>query len=213
MKADFITVEKTTAGRGAKPFLVAPTEKTRKNIIEPILKQLAGQTDSRLTALLVKPLSDILKELDSKDPHVSGLALEAMAFKLLRLLGMEYQATRLRAKSTGGSEVDLLFHSARLVYSRWQIQCKNSAHVTLDQVAKEVGLVQMLNSNVIVIISTGKISADARNFANHVMKHTNLCIVFIDGSDINKISARPADIVSVFEREAKATMLLKKLEI
>jgi site-specific DNA-methyltransferase (cytosine-N4-specific) len=37
-----------------------------------------------------------------------------------------------------------LFHSTRLVYSRWQVQCKNTDHVSLDDVAKEVGLTHFL---------------------------------------------------------------------
>ena len=76
--------------------------------------------------------------------------LEALAFKIMRLLDMTYVATRLRVNQTGGAEIDLLFESARLVFFRWQIQCKNTARVLLDDVAKEVGLTHFLKSNVIV---------------------------------------------------------------
>ena len=139
---------------------------------------------SKFTELLTKSISDILVNIDSESTYVSGLALEALAFKLLRILGLDYMATRLKAEATGGSEVDLLFHSSRLVYSRWQIQCKNTRHVSLDQVAKEVGLTQMLYSNVIVVITTGEVSQDAKKFANHVMKNSNLNIVFIENKSI-----------------------------
>ena len=211
--ADFITTYKTTAGRGAKPFLVAPTEKVEAEIVAPLIKQLEEQTDPKLTALLIKSIPEILAEMKSKDVYLSGLALEALAFKLLRILGMDYLATRLRAESTGGSEVDLLFHSARLIYSRWQVQCKNTALVSLDQVAKEIGLVQITYASVIVIISTGKISDNARTFANRTMKQTNLSIVFVDGKDIDRISSDPVTIVDIFNREARATMQLKKFDL
>jgi site-specific DNA-methyltransferase (cytosine-N4-specific) len=211
--AGFITANKTTSGRGAKPFLVAPTEKVEIEIVSPLIKQLAEQTDPKLTALLVKSIPEILQEMKSLDTYISGLALEALAFKLLRILGMDYLATRLRAESTGGSEVDLLFHTARLVYSRWQVQCKNTAHVSLDQVAKEIGLVQVTYANVIVVIGTGKISDSARTLANRTMKQTNICIVFVDGKDIERISTDPSAIVDVFDREARATMQLKKLDL
>ena len=211
--AGFITSEKTTSGRGAKPFLVAPTEKTKIEIVTPLIKQLEEQTDPKLVALHVKSIPEILHDLDSSNAYVSGLALEALAFKLLRILGMNYLATRLRAESTGGSEVDLLFHSSRLVYSRWQVQCKNTTLVTLDQVAKEIGLVQVTYANVIIVISTGKISGSARVLANKTMRQTNLCIVFIDSDDIKMISKNPASIIDVFDREAKATMQLKKLDL
>jgi len=42
------------------------------------------------------------------------------------------------------------------------------------------------------------------------MKQTNLNVVFVDGADIEMISTNPSNIVDVFAREARATMLLKK---
>ena len=131
--------------------------------------------DPKLIELLTKPIDDILLELDAEDRYQAGLALEALAFKLMRILGMDYIATRLRnISATGGAEVDLIFHSSRLVYSRWQVQCKNTARVSLDDVAKEVGLTHFLKSNVIVMVSTGDIGGDARRFANKVMQESNL---------------------------------------
>lgn len=152
----------------------------------PLLTQLEQQTDPKLISLLRKPISDILIEIDSTDRYISGLALEALAFKFMRILGMNYVATRLRAEATGGSEVDLIFDSTRLVYSRWQIQCKNTKRVALDDIAKEVGLTHFLKSNVIVIVSTGDIGKDARKYSNKIMKESNLCIVLIEGVDIEK---------------------------
>lgn len=211
--ADYITISKTTGGRGAKPFDVTPTDKLVADIVVPLLDQLRDQTDYKLLELLRKPLNEIINELHSDDRYVSGLALEALAFKLMRLLGMDYLATRLRAQATGGAEVDLLFESTRLVYSRWQIQCKNTARVALDDVAKEVGLTHFLKSNVIVIVSTGTIGPEARRYANKIMNDSSLCIVLIDKEDLEGIVANPSHIVGVFNREAKLAMSLKKLDL
>lgn len=211
--AGYIETEKSTSGRGVKSHRCRPTEKAKKEILQPLIEQLEGQTDPKLTELLLKNIPDILTYIDSEDTYISGLALEALAFKLLRILGLDYMATRVRAEATGGSEVDLLFHSSRLVYSRWQIQCKNTSRVSLDQVAKEVGLTQMLYSNVIVVITTGDVSGEAKKYANHVMKNSNLNIVFVEKSDIAQIAIDPVTIVDVFEREAKNTMQLKKLDL
>lgn len=211
--AGYITISKTTGGRGAKPFDVTPTDKLIGEIVVPLLEQLKKQTDPKLVELLRRPIKEIISELNSKDRYISGLALEALAFKLMRLLGMDYLATRLRAQATGGAEVDLLFESARLVYSRWQIQCKNTASVSLDDVAKEVGLTHFLKSNVIVIISTGKIGQEARKYANKIMNDSNLCIVMVDEKDLEGIVTNPSYIVDVFNREAKLAMSLKKLEL
>lgn len=207
--AGYITAAKTTSGRGAKPFLVAPTEKLVAEIIDPLLDQLANQTDPKLRALLKKPLTEILEEVKSSDRYVAGLALEALGFKLMRLIDMEYLATRLRGPETGGAEVDLIFHSTRLVYSRWQIQCKNTGRVSLDDVAKEVGLTHLLKSNVIVMVSTGDIGSEARRYANVVMRQSNLAIVMLERPDLARIVEQPASIIDVFLREAQHAMRLK----
>jgi hypothetical protein len=213
VKAGYVTVTKTTGGRGAKPFMVAPTPKLVRDVIDPLIDQLKDQVDVKLRALLRKSLAEILKEIDSKNRHVSGLALEALAFKLMMLLDMTYVATRLRAQATGGAEVDLVFESVRLVFSRWQVQCKNTARVSLDDVCKEVGLTHFLKSNVIVVVSTGEIGPEARRYANKIMTDSNLCIVLIDRADLAEIRQRPSHIVDAFNRDARATMALKKLNL
>lgn len=131
----------------------------------------------------------------------------------MRLIDLTYVATRLRGAATGGAEVDVIFESARLVFSRWQIQCKNTDRVSLDDVAKEVGLTHLLKSNAVVMVSTGRISDDARRYANTIMTGSNLCIVMVDGQDLAGIETRPAAIVDVFNREARRAMELKKLDL
>ncbi len=211
--AGYITAQKTTSGRGAKPFMVAPTPKLVAEVVTPLLDQLKDHIDPKLLDLLRKPLADILAEIGSDDRYVGGLALEALAFKLMRSLDMGYVATRLRAQATGGAEVDLVFESARLVFSRWQVQCKNTARVSLDDVAKEVGLTKLLKSNVIVMVSTGDIGAEARRYANKIMADSSLCIVMIDRADLEGIRTAPSLIVDAFNREAAHAMTLKRLEL
>ena len=213
--AGYITLERGTkqAGRGAKPFLVMPTKRLVAEVIQPLLAQLEELTAADLRPLLRKPLADILTELGSKDTHVAGLALEALAFKLMRLIDLAYVATRLRGTATGGAEVDLVFESSRLVFSRWQVQCKNTRRVALDDVAKEVGLTHMLKSNVIVMVSTGEIGNEARKYANKVMNDSNLCVVMVDHADVKAIEGNPAAIVDVFNREARHAMQIKKLNL
>ena len=183
------------------------------DIIAPLIEQLEHQTRADLRPLLRKPLKEIREDLDADDRHVRGLALEALAFKLMRLIDMTYVATRLRGTATGGAEVDLIFESARLVFFRWQIQCKNAARVSLDDVAKEVGLTHFLKSSAIVMVSTGEIGGEARRYANKIMADSNLCIVMVDGNDLGLIEARPVAIVDVFVREAVHAMDLKRLEL
>lgn len=213
--AGYITLERGTKapGRGAKPFLVTPTAQFEADILLPVLGQLEKQVKADLRPLLRKPLAEILQELTDESKHIRGLAIEALAFKLMRLIDLDYVATRLRGSATGGAEVDVIFESTRLVFSRWQIQCKNTASVSLDDVAKEVGLTHFLKSNVIVMVSTGQIGSTARQYANKIMTDSNLAIVMIDRSDMETIVKNPTSIIDVLHREAKHAMTLKKLDI
>ncbi len=209
--AGYIHLERGTkeAGRGAKPFLVTATGKLAANLATPLIEQLERQVRADLRPLLRKPLNGIRRDLKSRDRHVRGLALEALAFKLMRLIDLSYVATRPRGDATGGAEVDLIFEGARLLFSRWQVQCKNTAHVSLDDVAKEVGLTHVLKSNAIVMVSTGEIGREARRYANRITADSNLCIVMVDGDDLGRIETRPAAIVDAFARKARRRRMLR----
>ena len=211
----YITLTRGTRrpGRGAKPFVVGLTAKMARDVIEPLMAQFSNQIPLGLRRLVRKPLAVVLTEIGSHNKQVRGLALEALGFKLMRLVDLEYVATRLRASATGGAEVDLVFETDRLVFSRWQVQCKNTVRVNLDDVAKEVGLVQILQSNVIVIVTTGKIGPEARKYANTVLKQTNLCFVMIDGADVLAIAENPTTLAGILLREARNVMQIRKLEL
>lgn len=210
--AGYITTTKATPGRGAKSTFVRPTDKLRADLVEPLLEWLEAQVNSDLRKYLRQSFADVLEKVGSADKHVKGLALEALALKLMRLLGLSYVATRLRGDETGGAEVDVIFETARLVFSRWQVQCKNTRTVSLDDVAKEVGLTHFLKSTVIVMVTTGTIGTQARRYASTIMRESNLCVVMVEGDDVARIKDNPAAIVDVFQREAKRAMQLKALQ-
>jgi site-specific DNA-methyltransferase (cytosine-N4-specific) len=214
-KAGYISLERGTkkSGRGAKPFKVRLTDKIRSDLIIPLIDCLQSQAHTDLRPMLRKPLNEILKELSSSDRHIKGLALEALAFYLMRLIDLKYVATRLRGEVTGGAEVDLIFEGARLIFSRWQIQCKNTKVVSLDDVAKEVGLTFQLKSNVVMVVSTGSIGSEARKYAHQVMSTTNLNVILLDSNDLQKIANNPTYIADALNREAKRAMEVKKLEM
>src|SRR5260370_7280982 len=121
---------------------------------------------SRLREMLYRPLAEIIDELDSEDKNIKGKALEALVLRLTRLLDLQFVGWRLRQKRTGGAEVDVLVESDRLIFSRWQIQCKNTARVELRDLAKEVGLTFYLKSNLIIIVTTGRIGRPARYYGH-----------------------------------------------
>ena len=206
-----ILAEKTTGGRGAKPYMVSLTEKTKQEVIGPLLDQFKDQVGSPLLEAYCKTFSVLREEIDSDDKYKKGLALEAFAIKVMRIIGLEFIKTRYRDIQIGGAEVDVLFDSTRLLYNRWQVQCKNTATVTIDMVAKEVGLSHMLKSNAIVMMTTGHLTADAKMYARRIMEDMNLCILTLQKEDIDNIIDNPTSIVSIFNTQAENAKKIKVL--
>lgn len=207
-----IEVQRATEGHGARTPLIKMTELTMREIVLPILQQLEGRTESEVVEYLQKPLSELRADMNSENTHLKGLALEAFAIKIMRIIGLDFIQTRLKGNETAGAEVDVLFDSSRLLYTRWQVQCKNTNRVSLDQIAKEVGLSHVLRTNAIVIMTTGVVSETAREYANQIMRAMNLCIIMVEGSDIDAIIAEPTKILDIFNRESFNAKHIKVFE-
>jgi site-specific DNA-methyltransferase (cytosine-N4-specific) len=220
--AGYITLEKPAKATGeearsrtqisGKPYLVYRTEKFANQYLNELVDALAN-TGLSVRQLLRKPLAEILQEIQSEDTGVKGKALEALAFYFMRLLGLEFKAWRKRGKKTGGFEVDIIVEGARLVFSRWQIQCKNTPEgtVSLEDIAKEVGLSLQLKSNVILVITTGRFSRDALTYADDMMQITNLNIITLDRQDLRILTTSPLAIIEILNRKARRVMELKTL--
>lgn len=206
-----INAIKPTDGRGAKSYLVELTEKTKQEIVGPLLQQFACQVGNALADAYCKSFPQLKQEIESDNTYVKGLALEAFAIKVMRIIGLDFIKTRYRDIQIGGAEVDVLFDSTRLMYSRWQVQCKNTKTVTIDMVAKEVGLSHMLKSNVIVMMTTGHLTADAKQYARRIMEDMNLCILMLEEEDIDCIIDNPPIIVDIFNRQSEETKKIKIL--
>ena len=206
-----IVAQKTTGGRGAKPYMVELTEKTKREVVEPLLTQFKGQVGNALTDAYCKTFSDLRSEIDSENTYVKGLALEAFAIKVMRIIGLDFIRTRYRDIQIGGAEVDVLFDSTRLLYSRWQVQCKNTSTVTIDMVAKEVGLSHMLKSNAIVMMTTGHLTSEAKKYARRIMEDMNLCILMLEKEDVDCIISNPTSIVDIFNQQSEEAKKIKIL--
>ena len=207
-----IEIRRATEGHGARTPLVRLTELTKRDIILPLLQQLEGIIDREVIEYLQKPLDELRADIDSADTYLKGLALEAFAIRIMRIIGLDFIQTRLKGNETAGAEVDVLFDSSRLLYSRWQVQCKNTHRVSLDQVAKEVGLSHVLKTNAIVIMTTGVVTEKAREYATQIMKTMNLCIIMVEGSEIDAIIAEPTKILEIFNRESLNAKHIKVFE-
>lgn len=211
--AGLITCEKTTSGQGAKPYLVRPTDRLKSDFIEPIFNAIENSVGVKYRKLIRMTFEEILLGLESESKHTKGLALEALAFYIGRLLGLSFVQWRMRTAETGGAELDVIMESADLVFSRWQIQCKNSSQATLEDIAKEVGLAEIIKTNVIVIITTGRIGDKAKQFAERVMRETNFQVILLHRKHLLAIKNDPSIITEFLRSQSEVAMTLKRNQI
>ena len=208
-----ITCHKTTRGQGAKPYIVRRTEKLKNRFLEPIFASIENSAGLQYRKLIRMPYPDILNRLESSNRHIRGQALEALAFYLGRLIGLESVKWRLRTNQTGGAELDVIMEGANLIFSRWQIQCKNSTQATLEDIAKELGIAQLIKTNVIMIVTTGKIGNSAKAFAEQIMRDTNHQVILINKSDLQRVRQDPTVISDILRSQSKSAMMLKRNQL
>lgn len=190
---------------------VEPTDKFDSAVLKPILDDLAGRTGVPRHVLRLS-FDEILSDLDAESTHEKGVALETLAIKIGRLLGLTFVGWRVRGRKTGGSEVDVIFDQIGELFNRVQIQCKNiQSQLETKHVAREVGISRMLQTNTILMIARGGVSGDAIQFANRVMRHENITVMFLVGDDIEKLDENTTHLLHVLRGEARRISNIKQL--
>jgi len=209
-----IETRKTTTGRGAKPHDVRLTEKGKNDILEPLIKNLADLTE--MTSLdLNQPFENVVAQLSVDDKYIRGIALELFAVWIIRLLGLRFSKWRLRHyEATGGGEVDVLAASDKVMYNRWQIQCKNvKSSVGVDVIAKEVSLTFLTKADVAMVVTTGHFASDAVNYANQVTDNSRYYIILLEGDDVQRIVEDRTRIIDILNLKARRTFAKRELGI
>ncbi len=191
----------TRAGRGGKPADIKPTERFEQQIAEPILSALyrsAGFAEIRETR--GKSLAQIVETIDkSPDQNERARALEWLAIRLCQMLDLDFMGWReTDIEIATGGEVDAFLRAVRQPYSRWQVQCRFGP-ITMDAVAREVGIQKATLANVILIVSTQNASASAHQYRRTIASNIGLNIIFIDASALRKVirdhSALPSTLL------------------
>ena len=204
-----IEIRKSTSGRGAKPYEIKVTDEFKSQYILPILEVLSESGDVPIHTLS-KPLFDVLNDVESDDTYIKGKGLEMLAMHLCRLLGLHITSWRRRGTETGGAEVDLIAEGTNYVFSRWELQCKNTSQVTLDNIAREVGVSLHSRANAILIVTTGKFSRDAVSFAEQTTIKSPLSIILMDAADLRQVISDPSSIGAILRKQANKAMQLNK---
>jgi hypothetical protein len=208
-----IKTQKTTTGRGAKPNLVCLTEKSINQLVGELIKTIAELTN--LSDIeLNRSFNNVIKDLEHPDKHIKGKALELLAIWMIRLTGLRFTQWRLRSyQSTGGGEVDVLAASDRFVYSRWQIQCKNTKKVDVDVLAKEIGITFVTGADVVMVVTTGQFTRDALQYASRMMEVSRYYMILLQKEDIEAIKEDQTNIIKILDKQARRLFAKKELEL
>jgi len=211
----WIVHEVKTAGRGGKGGSIAITAKAR-DFDSTIAAGLdLGTISNELQAAAVRPLADILDDLESDDTYVKGVALELLALRIAAEAGLTPVQLRLRGVTTGGAEVDLVAEGVHLHFSRWLFQCKNQkSPVGLQVLAKELGMALLLKAHVVVIVTTSRFAKSARDYAKVASETTSTQLILLDGTSLREYRrSGAASLRSEFHESALAAVNRKREQL
>jgi len=199
---------KTPDGRGGKPSDIKPKGKFFTEVATPILNSLyssAGFQDIR--DIRSKSLSEIIKDArQTLDTYKKGEALELLAIRLCQMLDLEFLKWRETDENvTAGGEVDAMLHSSRLIYSRWQVQCKAS-NISLEAIAKEVGMNAVTLANVILVVGTGNATESAHKYRDRIVANSNLNIIILEGKHLDAIIHDKMALIEILNSQARDAM-------
>lgn len=185
-----------SSGRGAKSGDVQATPKLLGIPREYYSDRLDAAIPGDLLTHLSQPIAAIRDWLEGTDINRRGIALELLALRMLADLSVEPCRMRARGPETGGAEIDVLAESLSPAYSLWCVQCKRYAEtkVRLNDIAREVGVANVVHARVVMVITTSNFTADAQEFANTVGKRMPMQVLLVDGSVVDSYlqqGARP----------------------
>jgi hypothetical protein len=208
--AGWLVAEKTTGGRGAKAYLVTPTEKFLDEISRPLMDALIEQVGVADPAMLRKPLAELLEIVRTEAAtNERGLALEGVAIHIIRMMGAHFRDWRSKAREKGQAEVDLIAELVNGRYSIVQVQSKVSAITGRETVDREAGVSLTVLADIILFVSAKKIGRAARRAADEYMRITGLSIIFLDGDDLDAL-ARGGSIERPLAREFRRVAITKR---
>jgi site-specific DNA-methyltransferase (cytosine-N4-specific) len=190
-----------------KSSTLSVTESFNRNVLEVFVRETVKDLDVAIASYYRKRPADIYAELRSTNKAVKGRALEALAIRLMRLLGLRFIAWNNRAKDTGYAEVDAVLAGVfGAVPTRWQIQCKNtpgSSRVDLEDIAKEVGLTPITRATHVLFLANNGFTSEARKFAAEIMQNTALTIFLLGSREFGMLEKDDTVLGGLLRQQAE----------
>jgi site-specific DNA-methyltransferase (cytosine-N4-specific) len=172
-----------------------------------------GAPSSPNIELFELQLSQILADLRSSNKHIKGKSLELLAIYLTHLIDLDFNGWLLRSTDSKGIEVGIIAHDRHAPSNCWQIQCRNSSQVDMEEIATAVGRSVFFKPNVVLSVTTGAFTSQARYYATRVMQLTNFQILLMDAQDLEAIAADEKVIENIIRREAERVKVAKQPQL
>jgi site-specific DNA-methyltransferase (cytosine-N4-specific) len=206
--AGFIRQEKTTVGRGGRPMRFEATPLFHEQVVQRLIEQARQAGTEMPEEALQVPMSELLDRMRSPDRDIKGKALEHFALRLLLRLGL--QEIRWRHRAANAEEIDGMAISFSPVHSRWQVQCKNTAQLDVEDAAKEVGIAVRQRSTTVLLVTTGEFTPGATNYIDDIVRRSPYTMLRFNGTDVQAIARDPGAIWELLRREALRADELRK---
>ena len=200
--------------QGGKSANLTMTPKFRAEVYGPLLEKAISSLDATLASYYSWTADEIFAGLESSNTRVKGEALEALAIFVMRLMGLRFVAWRKRAREeTGRAEIDVVMAGViGGLPTRWQIQCKNTPtkKVSLEDVAKEVGLTPLTKATHIMVLANADFTSDAKIYADELMRNSALSIILMDKNDLQAIRKSPSSIAGIIGAKARLAEVISR---
>lgn len=157
---------------------------------------------------LEQPFAVLVEDLrHGATTDIRGRALELFALRLLHRLGL--QRITFRPRPRNAEEIDGTAEGLAPVHTRWQVQCKNTASLDADHVAKEIGVAVRNRSTVVLLVTTGRLSDPARDFVRGVLEGSAYTIIVWEGRDVEALAADEGEVWRLLDREARRAQAIR----
>lgn len=205
--AGLIKVEKTTGGRGGDAMRFTATPLFGQKVVQALLTRVTQSGLSVSDPELQIPVAELVERMASPDKDVKGRGLELFALRLLLRLGLS--EIRWRPRPKWAEEIDGSAVGYVPVHMRWQVQCKNTKTLNVDDAAKEVGLAVRNRSTIIVLVTTGDFSRPAEEFITDVVRHSPYTVLCLNRKDVERLAQKEEALSDILQREAERAHVLR----
>lgn len=190
-----------------------PLPKFDQEIPKPILVTEAEKAGLVPKEVFGLSLSQILTDLKSSNRYVKCKALELLAIYLSHLIDLDFRSWLLRSADSDGTEVGFVANDRQVPFNRWQIQCRNARQVDMEEIATGVGRSVSFKPNILLSVTTGRFTQQARHYVTRAMQLTNLQILLIDAHDLRAIAKDEMAVKSILSRETGQAKSAKELQV